>query len=92
MNLDTREPTLFLSGDITVKSIDSAAYRQFEQACTPAAIQTLDLEGVGAADSACISLLLAGLRIKNGHLTLTNLPASVSALAELYEINEWMSP
>ena len=42
MNLDTREPTLFLSGDITVKSIDSAAYRQFEQDCTPAAIQTLD--------------------------------------------------
>ena len=50
-------------------------------------VHTLDLTGVAQADSACLSLLLSALRLKQGAITLRHIPASVQALAELYEID-----
>ncbi len=90
MQLDAQESVLYLSGDITVKSVNAAALRQFEQACAQTQINTLDLQGVRTADSACISLLLTALRLKTPNIALRNLPPSVSALAELYEIQNWV--
>ena len=61
MNSKVQNGTLYLSGDITVKTVNVVAYQQFQQACQQN-IHTLDLAGVTQADSACISLLLAAPR------------------------------
>ena len=53
-------------------------------------IDTLDLSGVERADSACVSLLLNALREKSS-LKIHALPESVRVLAELYEIEEWVT-
>ena len=85
MNSETRDGTLYLSGDITVKTVTAAAFAGFGRQCRLKDIRILDLAEVGRADSACVSLLRA-----NGSLEIRNLPQSVQALAELYEIREWV--
>lgn len=92
MNLEIRDGVLHLIGDITVKTVTDAAYRQFEQQCRLKDTTALDLSSVGRADSACVSLLLAALRLKQNTVELRHLPQSVRALADLYEINEWVTP
>ena len=87
MNSETRDGTLYLSGDITVKTVTAAAFVGFGRQCRLKDIR--DLAEVGRADSACVSLLLTALRA-NGSLEIRNLPQSVQALAELYEIREWV--
>ncbi len=87
MNTEIREQVLHLGGDVTVKTVSSAAYERFEQQCRLKEVHTLDLAGVAQADSACLSLLLSALRLKQGAITLRHIPASVLALAELYEID-----
>ena len=89
MNSETRDGTLYLSGDITVKTVTAAAFAGFRQQCRLKDIRILDLDKVGRADSACVSLLLTALRA-NRALEIRNLPQSVQALAELYEIREWV--
>ena len=88
MNCELSDGVLPLSGDITVKTVQPAAYRRFCQLCRQNAA-ALDLSAVGRADSACLSLLLAALRANSG-IALRSLPPAVSALAELYEVREWM--
>lgn len=89
MNSETCDGTLYLSGDITVKTVTAAAFAGFGRQCRLKDIRILDLAEVGRADSACVSLLLTALRA-NGSLEIRNLPQSVQALAELYEIREWV--
>ena len=91
MNSKVQNGTLYLSGEITVKTVNVAAYQQFQQACQQN-IHTLDLAGVTQADSACISLLLAALRQASHRPVLHHLPAAVQALSELYEIQDWLRP
>lgn len=90
MNSEIRGHVLHLGGDITVKTITAAAHSRFEQQCRLKDITVLDLSGVGRADSACLSLLLAALRLRPEGLAFQNLPEAVRALAELYEINDWI--
>lgn len=80
---------LAVSGDVTVKTLTPAAYREFEQACrqNPAAV---DWSGVGRADSACVSLLLTALRTASPQPQWRNLPGAVEDLAGLYEIRHWI--
>lgn len=91
MHSEIRNQTLFLSGDITVKTVTPPLFRQFEQQCRLKDTAALDLSGVSRADSACVSLLLAALR-QNSGIRLQNLPESVTKLADLYEIDEWVKP
>lgn len=90
MNSEIRNGVLYLSGDITVKTVNAAAHSRFEQQCRLKDISALDLGEVGRADSACISLLLAALRHRPEGLAFHRLPDTVRALAELYEINDWI--
>lgn len=89
MNTEIRESVLLLGGDVTVTTVSAAAYRQFRQACGNPQVQELDLSGVARADSACLSLLLAAVR-QNPGMAVSAVPPSVAALAELYEIQEWI--
>ena len=89
MKSNIRNGTLYLSGNITVKTVNDAVYQQFQQAFHED-IHTLDFTDVTQADSACISLLLTVLRQASIRPTLHNLPISVQALAELYDIQNWL--
>ena len=80
MNSETCDGTLYLSGDITVKTVTASAFAGFGRQCRLKDIRILDLTEVGRADSACVSLLLTALRA-NGSLEIRNLPQSVQALA-----------
>ncbi|STZ77130.1 STAS domain-containing protein [Bergeriella denitrificans] len=90
MNSEVRNGILYISGDVTVKTLTAAAYARFEQQCRLKNLTALDLGGVGRADSACVSLLLAARRA-GGNLRPQHLPEAVRALADLYEINDWLS-
>lgn len=89
---ETHNGIIYLSGEVTVKTVTNAAYQQFEQQCRLNDVHTLDLAKVSLADSACVSLLLTALRLKNNQLQLSHIPESVVALSELYEIKEWVTP
>ena len=91
MNTEIREQVLHLGGDITVKTVSSAAYERFEQQCRLKEVHTLDLTGVAQADSACLSLLLSALRLKQGAITLRHIPASVLALGSSHKICGFIS-
>ncbi|UOO81894.1 STAS domain-containing protein [Uruburuella testudinis] len=91
MNSESRNGVLYLSGEVTVKTVASANYARFEQQCRAHEVHTLDLSGVTQADSACVSLLLTALRLKPAAVGFRGVPASVAALAELYEIKDWVS-
>ncbi|PSJ80262.1 STAS domain-containing protein [Neisseria iguanae] len=92
MNSELRDSVLYLSGNITAQTVTDAAYRQFEQLCRLKETSTLDLSNVSRADSACVSLLLTALRLKNKAVELHHIPESVRALADLYEIKDWVNP
>ena len=53
MNSETRDGTLYLSGDITVKTVTASAFAGFGWQCRLKDIRILDLAEVGRADSAC---------------------------------------
>ena len=91
MNTEIRNGVVYLSGDITVKTVNAAAYAQFEQQCRADEVNALDLAGVSRADSACVSLLLTALRLKPAGVAFQGVPASVAALADLYEIKDWVN-
>ena len=64
MNSEVREQCLYLSGDVSVQTLDAAA----------------------------LALMIAALRARGqSSLQWRNLPESVRLLAELYEIEEWIS-
>ena len=92
MESEVRGGVLHVQGDVTVKTVASAAYARFEQQCRLKETHTVDFSGVGRADSACVSLLLTALRAKPEAVKVQGLPDSVAALAELYEIKEWVNP
>lgn len=92
MHSELRDGCLFLSGDITVQTVNAAAFAQFESQCRQNGWHTLDLGGITRADSTCLSLLLTAKRRYSGSLNIRQLPPAVRLLAELYEIETWISP
>ena len=92
MQTELRDGTLHISGDVTVKTLTAAAFTRFRQQCRLKDTRAVDMSGVGCADSACVSLLLNALRRTDKKPTIQNIPDSVRALAELYEIKDWLNP
>lgn len=92
MESEVREGVLYVGGNVTVKTVTQAVYSRFEQQCRLKETAAVDFSGVNRADSACVSLLLTALRAKSAVPALRSIPASVAALAELYEINDWVKP
>ncbi|EGV36805.1 STAS domain-containing protein [Neisseria weaveri] len=89
MNSEIRDGILYIQGEVTVKTVTTPAYTQFEQQCRLKNINMIDGSGVTRADSTCISLLLTALRLKSD-MRFRNIPESVAALADLYEIKDWV--
>lgn len=92
MKSEVRGNVIHIEGDVTVKTVTPAAFNRFEQQCRLKETAALDFSGVTRADSACVSLLLAALRLKETAPVFQGIPASVDALAGLYEIKEWLNP
>ena len=53
---------LYISGDVTVKTLTASAFARYEQQCRLKETDSIDFSQVGKADSACVSLLLNALR------------------------------
>lgn len=90
MESEVRDGVLYVGGNVTVKTVTQAGYNRYEQQCRLKETVAVDFSGVERADSACVSLLLTALRAKSAAPALRGIPASVEALAELYEISEWV--
>ncbi|MCG7656411.1 STAS domain-containing protein [Wielerella bovis] len=90
MQIEVQNGSLKVHGAINVRSVNRATLEQFVRQIRQPEIHTVDLSGVEHADSACLSLILAALREK-GSLKFHALPDSVRALAELYEVEEWLN-
>ena len=90
MQTEIRNGTLYISGDVTVKTLTASAFARFEQQCRLKDTDRIDFSQVGKADSACVSLLLDALRRPDGKITLQGIPESVRTLSELYEIKDWL--
>ena len=72
------------------KTLTASAFARYEQQCRLKETDSIDFSQVGKADSACVSLLLNALRRTDKKPTIQNIPDSVRALAELYEIKDWL--
>ena len=90
MQLTHQNDVLFLKGDVTAASITRDDFRFLEQACQQNT-QVVDLSGLDKVDSTCVAMLIAIKRALGKQAwQLQAVPAPVSALLELYEL-EWLA-
>lgn len=88
MDIISQGDILCISGVVTVNTLTAPLYRQFIEQSSR--VKQIDLGGVEQADSACVSLLLAAKRLAP-NIEFINIPATVLALADLYEIKSWIT-
>ena len=87
-----RDNIVYVQGEVSVQTVDKTTLAQFARQCRQPEIHAIDLSQITRADSACLSLLLTALRQREqGSLKIHNLPPSVRDLAQLYEIEEWIT-
>lgn len=96
MQTQIKQNTLFISGIVNVRTLNADMCRAFAKQCTLPEINALDFAEVHQADSACLSLLLIAKRARSNNnlnepLAVRNLPNAVNDLAQLYEIQEWIT-
>ncbi|EGY53745.1 lipid asymmetry maintenance protein MlaB [Neisseria shayeganii] len=94
MQTECREHTVYVGGEVTVNTVTAPLYRNYcRQLAALGNEVRVDFSGVVKADSACLSLLAVALRCgeKNGAaVSFHRLPAAVTLLAELYEVDDWI--
>ena len=92
MQSEIRDNIVYIQGEVSVQTVDKTTLAQFARQCGQPEIHTIDCSQITRADSACLSLLLTALRQREqGSLKIHNLPPSVRDLAQLYEIEEWIT-
>ena len=92
MQSEIRDNIVYVQGEVSVQTVDKTTLAQFAQQCGQPEIHAIDCSQITRADSACLSLLLTALRQREqGSLKIHNLPPSVRDLAQLYEIEEWIT-
>ncbi|MBP6115801.1 MAG: STAS domain-containing protein [Neisseriaceae bacterium] len=83
--------TVGLKGDVSMQNLNPSLLAQVIKGCQQSHIDTLDLAGVGQADSACVGLLLAVIKARQQAglpaINVCHLPDSVRALSTLYELD-----
>lgn len=95
MQSECRGQTVYVSGEITVTTVTAVLYRAYCQQLDrlPENNIAIDFSGVTRADSVCISLLAAAKRCRpQAAWSFYGIPASVGALAKLYEVGDWIAP
>ena len=92
MQSEIRDNIVYVAGEVSVQTVDKTTLAQFARQCGQPEIHAIDCSQITRADSACLSLLLTALRQREqGSLKIHNLPPSVRDLAQLYEIEEWIT-
>ncbi|MFC2292153.1 MAG: lipid asymmetry maintenance protein MlaB [Kingella oralis] len=92
MQSEIRDNIVYVQGEVSVQTVDKTTLAQFAQQCGQPEVHAIDCSQITRADSACLSLLLTALRQREqGSLKIHNLPPSVRDLAQLYEIEEWIT-
>lgn len=89
MKSEIRNVGIYVSGEISVRSMNTAVYQKFTQEVQNENIQYVDFSGITRADSTCLSLLLI-LQKHSTRLTIKHLPKTVAHLAALYEVQDWL--
>ena len=54
MQTEIRNGTLYISGDVTVKTLTASAFARYEQQCRLKETDSIDFSQVGKADAACL--------------------------------------
>lgn len=92
MQSEIRDNIVYVQSEVSVQTVDKTTLAQFAQQCGQPEVHAIDCSQITRADSACLSLLLTALRQREqGSLKIHNLPPSVRDLAQLYEIEEWIT-
>ncbi|MBH5329099.1 STAS domain-containing protein [Eikenella sp. S3360] len=95
MHSECRDGTVYVSGEVTVSTVTAPLFRAYCQQLgylKNSARPTVDFSGITQADSVCISLLAAAKRSHpEAAWSFAGIPAGVAALAELYEVGDWIS-
>ena len=92
MQSEIRDNIVDVQGEVGEQTVDKTKLAQFARKCGQPQIHAIDCSQITRADSACLSLLLTALRQREqGSLKIHNLPPSVRDLAQLYEIEEWIT-
>lgn len=92
MQSEIREQCVYVRGEVNVRTLNAAAYKQWQQQCSNPSVNAVDFSAVENVDSACIALMLSALRQKGaGSLQWRGIPESVYSLAQLYEVESWLN-
>ena len=88
---------LALTGELSFQTIPGVLVESDAYAARPDLPDrlTIDFSGITAVDSAAVALLLEWRRLaqqRGKHLSFTNLPANLLALAELYGVADIIQP
>ncbi len=92
MQMQCDNHCLKLSGNMTVIDITESDINHLMSLLKEADIQKVDLANVAKADSACVTFLITIFREYSGkQIQLENIPNTVLALLDLYELNNWIT-
>ncbi|MDO4694125.1 MAG: STAS domain-containing protein [Eikenella sp.] len=94
MKTECRGQTVYVGGEVTVNTVTAPLYRNYcRQLAALGADVRVDFTGVDKADSACLALLAAALRCREGGASVSfqNVPAAAALLADLYEVDDWIA-
>ncbi len=92
MQIRSENDTVYLSGDITVQTLNRNLAARFASTVSLPEITKMDFSGVGRADSAALSLIFDMLRQKkHENIGLIALPVQIRELSELYEVQQWLT-
>lgn len=91
MHAEIRQQTLYLSERVTMDVVDGQRYAEF-CALVSKPVDCLDLSGVKEADSVCVALLIAALRLKKQQQVfhVVGIPDGVDTLLDLYDVSDWV--
>lgn len=90
MRFEQQENCLYISGEITVHTLNKVMYQQFLNQLMLPEIELIDFSQIHKVDSVGIALLLAVQRCCQHHVKILSLPQSVDELVRLYEIQDWI--
>ncbi len=89
----TSEASFAKTSEVSFAKTSETSFAETGEADTAAtASPTVDFSGVTRADSVCISLLAAAKRSRpQAAWSFIGIPAGVAALAQLYEVGDWIT-
>lgn len=90
MHIKQQDNCLYISGEISVRTLTPAIYQQFIQQIKLPEIKIIDFQHSTKVDSVGLALLITVKRYVANKITVLSIPNSIQDLAKLYEIQDWI--